>query len=712
MFGEEKRAGNPSVGSLSKRIISKLIVLVAVMFFLIVSVSGLISMVSLESVTKDKMQTLAYENVFLIRNQIENSYGQALGFANSLRNISALPPSEQRDAIDNALKGFLLGDENFTTVFAYFEQNAIADANGEPYSVHKRDIAYEAIAYFNEDGTEVEYEKHEDAFDNFDKEYYKYIKSSGQAYVMEPYVYQLKGKDIMMISIIAPMYDADGEFLGVAGCDVALADMQTQQYARIGYETIHMVLLSEDNTILLDTNNASLVGKTAKEAGYDQMAEDVERLNSMEGGPNVNSVSVMNSSTINYSTGKKGIAVTVPMKLASGNKWSLRIAINRGEFDKALLTDVAKLMIAVIFFGIVLLCTIYQIIKKHLAPVQEILDGASKLEAGDLEINIAVDTNDELGRMAKALNHISTTMVNYVDDISRQLSQMASNDMDVAIRHNYIGDFIPIQKSIEKITASLNNTLRQIKLSADEVSSDSISVSSGAQALSQGAREQADAIEELASSIENLSKDITANADDAEKMSRNAAKVSERIEQGSEDMDKLIKAMSEIQEASAGIEKIIKAIEDIADETNLLSLNASIEAARAGEAGKGFAVVANQIRNLAVKSSDSVNQTAELIGRSLAAVENGVQIAGETASSLSAVVEGAKEITGSVRKISSASQNQKMVLQEVVRSVDLIEGVVRSNTATAEESALTSEELSKQSKRLHELVNQFKLKGM
>lgn len=712
MSGEEKSAGNPFVGSLSKRIISKLIVLVAVMFFLIVSVSGLISMVSLESVTKDKMQTLAYENVFLIRNQIENSYGQALGFANSLRNISALPPSEQRDAIDNALKGFLLGDENFTTVFAYFEQNAIADANGEPYSVHKRDIAYEAIAYFNEDGTEVEYEKHEDAFDNFDKEYYKYIKSSGQAYVMEPYVYQLKGKDIMMISIIAPMYDADGEFLGVAGCDVALADMQTQQYARIGYETIHMVLLSEDNTILLDTDNGSLVGKTAKEAGYDQMAEDVERLNSMEGGPNVNSVSVMNGSTINYSTGKKGIAVTVPMKLASGNKWSLRIAINRGEFDKALLTDVAKLMIAVIFFGIVLLCTIYQIIKKHLAPVQEILDGASKLEAGDLEINIAVDTNDELGRMAKALNHISTTMVNYVDDISRQLSQMASNDMDVAIRHSYIGDFIPIQKSIEKITASLNNTLRQIKLSADEVSSDSISVSSGAQALSQGAREQADAIEELASSIENLSKDITANADDAEKMSRNAAKVSERIEQGSEDMDKLIKAMSEIQEASAGIEKIIKAIEDIADETNLLSLNASIEAARAGEAGKGFAVVANQIRNLAVKSSDSVNQTAELIGRSLAAVENGVQIAGETASSLSAVVEGAKEITGSVRKISSASQNQKMVLQEVVRSVDLIEGVVRSNTATAEESALTSEELSKQSKRLHELVNQFKLKGM
>ncbi len=128
------------IDSLSKKITSKLAVIVAVMFLLIVSISGFISMVSLESITRDKMETLAYENVFLIKNNIENSYGQALGFANSLRNISALPPKEQRNAIDNALKGFLLGNENFTTVFAYFEQNAIADANGQPYSIDRKSV--------------------------------------------------------------------------------------------------------------------------------------------------------------------------------------------------------------------------------------------------------------------------------------------------------------------------------------------------------------------------------------------------------------------------------------------------------------------------------------------------------------------------------------------------------------------------------------------
>ena len=120
--------------------------------------------------------------------------------------------------------------------------------------------------------------------------------------------------------------------------------------------------------------------------------------------------------------------------------------------------------------------------------------------------------------------------------------------------------------------------------------------------------------------------------------------------------------------------------------------------------------MANEIRDLAAKSSESVSQTTALIERSLTAVKNGVVIADETAQSLVAVVEGAKEILGSVDKISNASQNQKTVLEEVTRNVDQIEGVVQDNITAAKESALTSEELSKQSQRLHDLVNRFHLK--
>ena len=713
MFKKEGNVENKFSGSLSKKIIAKLSVVVAIIFLLIVTTSGYFSMLSLTEITNSKLVSSAYENAFLVQNSIEGVYGQVIGFANSLKNISALPPEQQRDAIDNALVGVLSGDKNFTTVFAYFEQNAIADANGEPYSVHQREIAYEAIVYPDETGNGITFEKHEDAFDNFDKEYYKQIKSSGKPYVMEPYVYQLRGtEDIMMISIIAPIYDANGDFLGIAGCDVALNDMQSQQYANTGYKSTHMVALSEDKTILLDTKNSDYVGKNADEVGYTNITSDTDKVKAMPDGTYLNSNYVVNDNITNFATMKKGVSVTVPLKLDSGNGnyWTLYMAMDSMEFNAAIIRDTIKLIVALIIFGIVLLYIIYRIIKNSLRPITYITAGAAELEKGNLKINIDVDTNDELGRLAKGINHISETMNNYVQDISQQLSSMASNNMDIEIKQKYIGDFIPIQTSIEQIAESLNETLHRITVSADDVASGSVSVSDGAQILSKGALEQESAIEELAVSIESLSDDVKANADDAQKMSLIVKEVGENIKISNEEMEQLVNAMADIRTSSAGIEQILKTIGEIARQTNLLSLNASIEAARAGLAGKGFAVVADEIRNLAEKSGEALQQTSELIENSFESVKRGTNIADETAKSLLAVVEGAKEISGSVDKISIASQNQKRVLEELVKSIDLIAEVVQSNTNAVQESVSTSEKLSEQSKLLHRLISKFHLK--
>lgn len=711
MSSEKKKNRRTSAKSLSGKIIAKLVLIVAFMFLLIVMISGWISMKSLMAITNDKLISVAYENAFIIEKEIENACGQARGFANSLKNISALPPEEQRDAIDYALAGVLTGDDSFTTVFAYFEQNAIADANGQPYSVHKKDIAYEAIAYLDENGENVIFEKHEDAFDNFEKDYYVSIRETGEVYVMEPYVYQLQGKDIMMISVIAPIYDAEGEFLGVAGCDVALQDMQSRQYAATGYKSTHMMAFSEDGTILLDSSDASRVGKSASESGYDAVQSDAEKLKNMKEGKYSNSNYILHEKTVNFATGKTGLSILVPMKLNSGNIWSLYIAIDKSEFDGNIKEDTFRLSLVVIFFGVLLLTIIYFVVRSSLAPVKKIMKGAAQLEEGNLKIKIDVNTNDELGRLAKAINHISVIMDNYVNDISRQLSRMAENNMDVKIDQKYIGDFIPIQASIEKITDSLNRTLGQIIISADQVASGSEQVSSGAQTLSKGATEQEAAVNELAASIDSLAEDVAANADDAQEMNITVTEVSERIGKCNDEMKKLIEAMTEIRNSSAGIEKVIRTIEDIARQTNLLSLNASVEAERAGETGKGFVVVAHEIRDLATRSAESVKQTTELIEHSFRAVRNGAAIADDTAKSLSAVVDGAEKITDVANKINVASQNQKMILQDLTKSVDMIEEVVQHNTTVSQESAGTSTELSQHSKCLHELVYKFKLKN-
>ncbi len=235
-------------------------------------------------------------------------------------------------------------------------------------------------------------------------------------------------------------------------------------------------------------------------------------------------------------------------------------------------------------------------------------------------------------------------------------------------------------------------------------------MSSGAQGLSDGVKEQAAAIEQLAASIESLSKDVAANANDAQSANVTVSEVGQYIEESNREMENLIHAMSDIRYSSDEIEKIVKTIEDIASQTNLLSLNASIEAARAGDAGKGFAVVANEIRKLATKSAEAVNQTTALIESSQKAVANGMEITDNTAKSLVAVVKGSEEVLSSMDKISNASQNQKVVLEQLTQNIDLISNVVQSNASSAQNSAMTSVELSSQSKRLHDLVNAFHLK--
>lgn len=526
---------------------------------------------------------------------------------------------------------------------------------------------------------------------------------------MDPYVYELMGKNIMMISIIAPIFDAQGNFLGVTGVDVGLDHMQEQLLVSTDYKTAHLAALAEDGTVLVDSSDEEKVGLAASDVGLEQLESYAQKVRKMPQGDHENSRFLIKGGK-NFGTGRRGMTVTVPLTTGGKTQWTLHMAVNSTEFYWAILESTGKLTFIVVLLGIVLLHTVNRMIQRYLEPIQVITEKAARLEEGDLNIHIDIQSEDELGQLSQAFNHISAALSNYVEDISEQLSKMADNHMDIAITQNYIGDFIPIQASIEKISQSLNDTLHEIVRSADEVSASSAHVSSGAQTLSDGAAEQAAAIEQLAASIESLSGDVAANAKDAQTANAAVTEVGRNIRQSNKEMNHLTQAMTEISHSSGEIEKIVKTIEDIAEQTNLLSLNASIEAARAGEAGKGFAVVANEIRDLASKSAEAVNQTASLIKTSQSAVENGMEIADHTARSLESVMSGSEEVVSAMDKISSASQNQKAVLEKLTDHVDAISNVVQSNSSAAQSSAQTSAELSGQSNRLHELVSQFHLK--
>lgn len=394
--------------------------------------------------------------------------------------------------------------------------------------------------------------------------------------------------------------------------------------------------------------------------------------------------------------------------------WMAVAYVSRGEVLQELhQLTVNMLLVAVLAILVLIFLVVVQVRRVIGRPVRELSLAATRIAEGELDQAIQYHSKDELGVLAYDFNQVTLRLRDYVDyiqEISDKLREIAAGNLAFTLTHQYTGEFEKIKTALDEISDSMNLTMGQLRASSKDVAAGAEQVANGATTLSQGSTEQAAEVEALAEHINSVSSSVHKIARGTQEARRISQEVRSGLLTSNDKMQNMTVVIRQISDRSSEIHKIVKTIEDIAFQTNILALNAAVEAARAGAAGKGFAVVAEEVRALAGKSSAAAQETTVLLSQTVESMEEGVNAAQDTADSMLKVVECADTMSKLIDDIADYTKEQDASAEEITRGIEQISTVVQTNVATAEESAAASEELSGQAAMLREMVSKFRLR--
>jgi methyl-accepting chemotaxis protein len=337
----------------------------------------------------------------------------------------------------------------------------------------------------------------------------------------------------------------------------------------------------------------------------------------------------------------------------------------------------------------------------------------------------------------EGFNNTINEIVVMVKQVEKTMETLSTGDLTARIEGEYKGNYKRLQSYVNNLGESLANIIREVSEAVSATASASTQISSSSEEMAAGAQEQSSQAQEVAAAVEQMTKTIletTKNAGNTADEAKNAGQIAKDggkvISETIDGMNRIAvvvtKAAETVQElgkSSDQIGEIVQVIDDIADQTNLLALNAAIEAARAGEQGRGFAVVADEVRKLAERTTKATKEIADMIKRiqkdtngavesiqqGTSEVQKGKSLASKAGESLEQIITGSAAVVDSATQVAAASEEQSATAEQISKNIEAINNVTQESAAGVQQIARAAEDLNRLTDNLQNLVSKFNI---